>query len=201
MPNKYQYVDNIKFTRDEKTGYYLNSTLRKRIHRYVWEKYHGEIPDGYEIHHIDHDKSNNDISNLKLMKSEEHESLHGRITGMVNVMNGHLDDIRPLTKKWHRSEEGRAWHKRHYEKTKDKLLEEKEYICEQCGKKYKASKKSTNRFCSNACKSAWRRASGLDDEERECIICGKKFTINKYRKTKTCSRSCASKYSYRNREN
>ena len=32
------------------------------LHRMVWTCYNGEIPDGYDIHHIDFDKNNNDIS-------------------------------------------------------------------------------------------------------------------------------------------
>jgi sugar lactone lactonase YvrE len=69
---KYQHFNGIKFTRDEKTGYYLNSTIRKRLHRYVWEFYNGKIPEGYQIHHKDKDKSNNDISNLELMPFSAH---------------------------------------------------------------------------------------------------------------------------------
>ena len=58
------WFNGIKFTKDDKTGYYLNSSIRKRLHRYVWELHYGEIPEGYHIHHIDFDKSNNDISNF-----------------------------------------------------------------------------------------------------------------------------------------
>ena len=200
MSEKYQYEDGIKFTRDDATGYYLNSTLRKRIHRYVWEKHYGSIPDGYEIHHKDFNKSNNNIENLELIKKERHASIHGRENGIANVESGLLDEIRPLTKKWHKSDEGRRWHKKHYEKNKNKLYQEKEFVCDWCGKHYISTINGRNRFCSNRCKSAWRRASGIDDEERECIICGKKYTVNKYSKTKTCSKSCASKYAYRNRK-
>ena len=57
---KFAYFNGLKFTRDDKTGYYLNSTIRKRLHRCVWEYYNGEIPKGYHIHHKDNDKSNND---------------------------------------------------------------------------------------------------------------------------------------------
>lgn len=200
MSEKYQYEDGIKFTRDDATGYYLNSTLRKRMHRYVWEKHYGSIPDGYEIHHKDFNKSNNNIENLELIKKERHASIHGRKNGLANVESGLLDKIRPLTKKWHKSDEGRRWHKKHYEKNKNKLYQEKEFVCDWCGKHYISTINGHNRFCSNRCKTAWRRASGIDDEERECIICGKKYTVNKYSKTKTCSKSCASKYAYRNRK-
>ena len=36
-------------------------------HRIVYEKHHGPIPSGYDVHHRDGDKLNNDISNLELL--------------------------------------------------------------------------------------------------------------------------------------
>ena len=37
------------------------------VHRLVWEVFIGEIPIGYEINHIDHDKQNNALGNLELV--------------------------------------------------------------------------------------------------------------------------------------
>ena len=76
MQEKYIYFDGLKFTRDEKTGYYLNSTNRQRLHRYVWEFYNGKIDKNMFVHHIDKNKANNDISNLMLMDKKSHASLH-----------------------------------------------------------------------------------------------------------------------------
>ncbi len=45
-------------------------------HRYIWEKHFGEIPKGMQIHHIDENKLNNNISNLKLVSSLEHKRIH-----------------------------------------------------------------------------------------------------------------------------
>lgn len=200
MADKFQYVDGLKFTRDEKTGYYLNSTIKKRMHRYVWEKCFGEIPDGFVVHYIDEDKSNNDINNLTLMSTEKHSKLHAieRHSKINDYSN--LDKIRPLTKKWHSSKEGYKWHKKHYEKTKELLHEKKQFKCDNCGKRFVAVDNGHTRFCSNACKSSYRRKSGVDDIVKECIICGKEFISNKYHKTETCSKSCASKLAYQNRK-
>lgn len=47
-------------------------------HRYVWEQHNGPIPEGYEVHHIDLNSHNNDISNLALMTTFEHRSFHSK---------------------------------------------------------------------------------------------------------------------------
>ena len=75
---------------------------------------------------------------------------------------------------------------------KDKLYIPKKYICKQCGEEFESTKVGS-KFCSNKCRSKWRREQGLDNEERECVVCGNKFKINKYKKRKTWSRSCSCK--------
>lgn len=47
-------------------------TLARRIYK----KYHGAIPDGYEIHHIDGDRFNDSPENLVAVSHEEHVKLH-----------------------------------------------------------------------------------------------------------------------------
>lgn len=68
----YQFFDGHKFTL-RGHGYYEKSTgLRELMHRYVWEKSNGKIPKGYDIHHRDRNKANNQIDNLELIKHDEH---------------------------------------------------------------------------------------------------------------------------------
>ena len=45
-------------------------------HDLIWEQYYGEIPEGYQIHHIDGNKANNNIENLQLVTPLEHKRLH-----------------------------------------------------------------------------------------------------------------------------
>lgn len=85
-----QYKGNQRSTVDEawltlvKTGYVerrWRDPETKKIHamnehRYIWEKANGPIPDGYEVHHKDEDKTNNDISNLECIPISKHRSLH-----------------------------------------------------------------------------------------------------------------------------
>lgn len=59
--------------------YTVTDSDRKRIlvHRLIWECANGcDIPDGYDVHHIDEDKGNNSIYNLELIEHKEHVRLH-----------------------------------------------------------------------------------------------------------------------------
>lgn len=188
--------DNLSFRKDKRTGYYLNAKTHKRLHVYVWEYYNGEIPEGYHIHHKDFDKSNNEIDNLVMLAASEHEKIHGnnitdeeRKRRAINMR----ENAMPKAKEWHGSEEGSEWHKKHYERMKEALYQKKMLLCDNCGKYYFSIDHGTNRFCSNNCRSAYRRRMGIDNETRKCEWCGKEFIVNKYAKTKTCSRSCRSK--------
>lgn len=61
--------------RDPETGKWrsqLNS-------RWVWERANGPIPEGCIIHHIDGDKTNDALDNLRLMASKEHLTFHARL--------------------------------------------------------------------------------------------------------------------------
>ena len=46
------------------------------IHRLQWVKYHGEIPEGYVVHHKDENKLNWNIDNLELLSRSEHIKEH-----------------------------------------------------------------------------------------------------------------------------
>jgi hypothetical protein len=59
-------------------GYEIFENSGKLVHLWVWVQNRGQIPFGYEVHHKDRNKLNNDISNLELMDSDQHKLLHGR---------------------------------------------------------------------------------------------------------------------------
>lgn len=194
---KYIYYNGLKFTRDDFSGYYLNSTKRKRLHRYIWECEVGVIPKGYHVHHIDHNKWNNNISNLELINKSRHASHHGSINAKDNYdkMIKNLNEVaRPKASEWHGSVDGIEWHKEHYRKYGHKLYISSTLKCIKCGVEYVTTNKSS-KFCSNKCKSKYRRDIGVDDVYRVCEVCGCNFKASKYSKTKTCSRSCGSRLS------
>lgn len=69
--------DNILWHKN-KLGYYTHGEDNKtyHLHRYIWQKYNGNIPSGYCVHHKDENKDNNDISNLELLQAAEHSRKH-----------------------------------------------------------------------------------------------------------------------------
>jgi hypothetical protein len=64
------------------TGYYAKTNCsRSLLHRDMWEYHNGKIPSGYDVHHINHDTTDNSIENFQLMTASEHKTYHnqGRI--------------------------------------------------------------------------------------------------------------------------
>lgn len=185
--------------RAERVYFVPNGTHRARgigrLHEEVWKAAHGPIPEGHHVHHVDHDPLNNEASNLVLMTADEHRAHHAADPHRDDVQRGaewqtHLDAIRPLAAAWHSTEEGLAWHREHGRAA----MEARPLLpgtCEYCGRGFES--KLPLRFCSNACKSAWRRSAGVDDVTRECAWCGADFTANRYSRTRYCSRSHATK--------
>lgn len=191
----YAIIDGYKFRKDKKTGYYLSNSIngkRYRLHRYIYQKYNGEIPKGYDIHHIDKNKDNNEIENLQLLERNMHKQKHAKdITKEQREFyrKNMNEKARPKAIEWHQSIIGREWHKEQYKKTlANKKILIKKFICEYCGKEYTAITNGTNRFCSNNCKSAYRRKTGIDNEIRKCIKCNKEFIVNKYSYRKYCEK-------------
>lgn len=59
-------------------GYYaLTSSSRVYLHRYVWETEVGPIPPGFDIHHKDENRANNEITNLECISKSAHTKKHG----------------------------------------------------------------------------------------------------------------------------
>lgn len=174
------------------------------MHRYVWEYFHGAIPPGHHVHHRDGDKSNNAIENLECLPGGEHISHHTREKAVREPgwWNAGLELAREAARHWHSSDEGRRWHSEHGVRVWVGR-ELREHQCAHCGKVYAALRGAVKRgrgFCSNACKSYARIASGVDNEARRCCICGGEFVCNRYAKRKTCGKACAGKAIARSRQ-
>jgi hypothetical protein len=64
----------------KKSTGYRQVTFRPKVylaHRIIWEMHNGKIPDGYEVDHINANRSDNRIENLQLLSSYQN-SLRGK---------------------------------------------------------------------------------------------------------------------------
>lgn len=202
-------MNGINFTKDSKTGYYLSSKAidgkRIRFHRYVYTLRFGTIPKGMAIHHKDMNKDNNEIDNLILMNKKDHSKYHGdnlscELKGKyIKNLN---ENARPKAIEWHKSDDAKEWHRKHWNESIGKHLDKtQDCVCIVCGEQYLVSKmfEFKTMFCSNKCKSKYRRNNKLDNINKECIICSKVFSSNKYENILTCSRICGGIYATNNR--
>lgn len=194
MSEKFQYFNGERYTRDEKTGYYLGThEPRTRMHRAVWQYYNGAIPKGYHIHHKNGNKADNSIENLELMPASAHLSLHQKEQN-YEMQVERMNHAREFASAWHGSKAGREWHKQHYEQMKEALYQKTNFVCSNCGTVFEGNVNGhKNHFCSNKCKSAYRRKTGADNIEKVCPVCKKHYMRNKYDKGIFCSRKCAQK--------
>jgi hypothetical protein len=97
------------------------------VYRKIWEQYYGEIPKdengkSYDIHHIDGNRNNNDISNLKAVSIKEHYEIHKnqgdwRAAHMLSIRL-HLtkDELDFISKKMAESKRGKKQSKQAIEK-------------------------------------------------------------------------------------
>jgi hypothetical protein len=154
----------------------------------------GPVPHGHHVHHVDFDHNNNAIENLQCIPAKEHLALHAKWDEeRIIAARRHLDAIRPLSKAWHSSPEGREKHKEIGAKAYANF-KPKELSCAHCGAAFMSRKMGhSDIFCGNACKSAHRRKSGVDDIDAVCICCGAHFRKNKYSDKQSCSRACGSR--------
>ena len=167
----------------------------KRLHIAVWKYHNGDPPKGYHVHHIDENRSNNQIENLGLLPAGLHLSFHNSPEKRREYQQTHIKSIQELAAEWHGSETGKAFHSKLAKETWEKA-KPVEYVCTQCGKTFESKcryGKGQNTFCSNKCKAAFRRQSGADNVDRVCAYCGKTFQVNRYSPVQCCSKECAVK--------
>lgn len=194
----YRFTRKVKDNPQHGEMYFIGVVEGRKIslHRFVWECFNGPIPDGYEIHHVDTNPSNNEIDNLECLSPPDHRALSRGYTS--HRRKEHLKRIRPLAAAaMARPEVREAMAERHRA-----WWRERGYVtftCESCAGEFASRSARPPKFCSNDCKSRARRASGVDQVERSCLNCGDVFMADKYSRTKNCSRSCAQSYAWKKR--
>lgn len=159
------------------------------LHRVVWQYYFGDIPKGFVIHHIDHDKNNNNIENLRLLTKEQHSIIHRKGLTVNKRISGICANC------------GHPFYA--YENGRNKFCSRKcacafhykqnlvSRTCALCGKVFFTNRYGKAKCCSNSCAQKYR---GREHQETKiCPVCGEKFTKVKNSKKRFCSKSCASK--------
>jgi len=136
-----------------------------RLHRDVWVYYNGPISKGMHVHHIDGDTSNNDISNLACITKDEHWSKHRAEISERNrrpEQLEHLARIRSSSAAWHKSPEGRAWHREHAKTSLAKTWSSPRHypdidkVCFWCGTQF-VGQTVKAKFCKKGCQTAESR--------------------------------------------
>jgi len=162
--------DGVRWNPCARDPYYRNSR-RGLLHRWMWTREVGPIPDGMHVHHKNHDKRDNRVDNFVLLPPGAHWAEHGEERGPD----------------WH-SKGGRAtWDRAPY----------LEYICQHCGDRFTSRGLSGANYCSPRCRDA--AAPSRTREQRVCSVCGGQFYTARRRPTRTCSRKCTAVYAYAQR--
>lgn len=194
VPKKIVYADEAFWL--QTTGRYYQSgrkdALERLLHRRIYADHYGPIPPGFQVHHVNGDWQDNQLENLVLVSTSEHarEHLAARMAtpeGQASTALG-LARGRAGAKRWHSSQEGRAWHAHHSKKTWEHRVLTPVH-CVVCGQGFETVFPSRTYYCSDVCyhSATYQRhktASGV------CPRCGTSFVYNKYRKQTYCSRRC-----------
>lgn len=170
----------------------------KNLHVEIWKSVRGEVPKGCHIHHKDGDALNNSIENLECISAKEHFAIHS-VDAKVRSAIAWQDtekfkSIQQQSAKWHKSDEGKKWHQEHAKKVFGNVPKV-ERKCEQCSSMYLTRVPHKSRFCSNRCKSKFRRDTKADYVSKKCERCDKVFSSNKFEATRFCSKFCSARRS------
>lgn len=158
------------------------------LHQRIWNYFYGEVPNGYQIHHVDGNKLNNDISNLQIMTISEHQHHHnpkGTVNQILTTLvcewcgkkyQGYFNGKNRFCSQLCRSR---------YRQTHERI----QRTCPQCGKIFDTPKAQPAQYCSHTCAMDAKRK--YSPEKRTCPVCGKEFVVTLRHTQKFCSRECA----------
>lgn len=219
--------DGHRFVRNKKTGYYLSSkqiknNKRYRLHRYVWEYYHGEVPEGYCVHHIDGNKNNNGILNLTIIPKGKHVQHHSlekhNNEEWHNFWRKRFEPVRQKgTDIYKHNKEKRSLAAKKAWKTIRQTREPAIIKCAVCGKEKKTYYPERTCYCSKKC---YQKAFRKNFKEKHgycydkyvrpkrikpkkepkpktviiCAVCGKPKETYLPEQTKFCSRACKARH-------
>lgn len=183
-------IETVSETRTKCNGFTFHKNNHGRfvgsigLHRFIWTYFNGEIPDGYEIHHRDFDKDNNDIANLELVTKDEHQRIHAerKIAHKKSVFTCAVcgKEFQAVNRGNNTYCSAECKHKANHEH--DKV----ERICLVCGQIFSADKHKDTKCCSRKCAGKLLEKQ----ETRICPTCGKEFSTCASGSRKYCSMEC-----------
>jgi hypothetical protein len=176
-PPAWQDYAGSRWYRNGRDGYYRDRTGRL-LHRAVLEDSLGRpVPEGCEVHHINHDRADNALANLLLVTAEEHRALHPGKLPPMDRSAAAVEQWRkrapvdllcricgsPFSSRGMRAlycsprcrDEAHA--RRSREGGSSTYRRSVQRVCEHCGAGFSAVSERA-RFCSGACKKRFRRS-------------------------------------------
>lgn len=108
---------------------------RHLLHREIYMAHVGPIPDGYIVHHVDHDKYNNQPENLVAISKSDHakEEGHGR-----DKLRAYVESHTP--EEWGQRSKDLVWSKR----------KPRDVACAECGEVFQSTGMRA-KFCGSRC--------------------------------------------------
>ena len=107
----------------------IDGTMKK-VHRVLYEKFHGQIPDKMDIDHINRVKTDNRISNLRLVTKTQNQQNR---TKLLNNTSGHKNifwDKRDSKWKVQLRVNGKNKHYGYFENIEDAVIKRNQAILE-----------------------------------------------------------------------
>lgn len=126
----------------------------RRLHIAVWEAANGPVPDGHHVHHRDHVKTHNDLSNLELLSRGAHHIHHGRTTTPVQRAARRLNVKAAMEGNARLTREDRSVAGKAGWETRTTVT----VACTICGKAVETWFPSRTQFCGGTCKARALRA-------------------------------------------
>lgn len=152
----------IQFHKDCNTGYWVNNTQGTlRLHR---EKLRLELGltkeqmKNYDVHHIDGNKDNNDISNLQLINKIKHVTMHAEKQvqeKIIKICEGCGEEYESSSNIAHRQRFCSEKCKMRWRRANG-VNKKEERVCLNCGELFTCEKSTPTKFCSRHCAGVWR---------------------------------------------
>lgn len=173
----------------DKNGYYRSRI--GQLHVNVWKYHNGEIPKGWDVHHLDHNPANNQLDNLQCMPHGEHKKLHAARAIKVEA-TCIICGTTFLTRSDYPAKTCSPSCRSKY-RYKQKI----ERICVICNSVFTISKTSPRKTCCLKCERILQkrtRAEKMNLVECQCAQCCKTFYTDATNPSHFCSKNCRNKY-------